>query len=263
MTQNLAWLGFMAAAAIGWWTMGEVGDGGLFVNGLGALHVLGGVLCAALVSYPVPYIRRAAASFLRLIVPRNQPAAEDVSPEILRLSGIARAQGGLLALQNEGREFAGGFLNRALLIAIAAGEERKVREILEADIRQTRIVEQENSNVFRSLGTLAPMFGLLGTLIGIIMVLRTMSDPTKIGPSMSLAITASLYGIAFANLFCIPVAGHIRARALEEARLKEAVMEGVIDLMKQESTYLLELKLGSYAPGAAKAELEPAAEGAP
>ncbi len=258
--ENLSVLGFVLAAILGGWTINSMGLGGVFFNTHGLVVVLGGVFCAALVNYPVSQFVRAAAVLRGLLLPVALPSLQEVSAEIMRLAQVAKTQGGILALQNEGREFAGGFLNRALIVAIAAHDQVKAREILESEIRQTRIVAQEDANFFRTLGTLAPMFGLLGTLLGIILVLRNMTDPIKVGPSMALAITASLYGIAFSNLFCIPIAGQIRTRAVQETRVQEAIVVGVLELMQPESLYLLELQLGSYsqqttpqlaAPGAA------------
>ena len=244
--ENLTWLGFIVAGSIGAFFVVQMGGFQNIWNWHGLVEVLGGVLCTAMINYPFSQLRRAATWMVWIFLPERLPSLDDVAAEILRLSNIAKSQGGLLALQNEGRTFARGWLNRAILVAIAAGEHQRTREILEADLRQTRTAQQEDANFFRTIGMLAPMFGLLGTLLGIIGVLRSISDPTKVGPAMSLAITASMYGIAFANMICIPIAGHIRMRTMHEARVMEAIMEGVLDLMRSESQYLLELRLGSY-----------------
>lgn len=246
MTGNAAWLGFLAAAALVVWSTVDTGLQGVIVNLHGLAMVVGGVACAALVNYPLSDIFRSAGAFLSVLRPPASPTPEQIAAEILRLGEIAHTQGGLLALQEEGKEFAGGFLNRAILVAVATGEDNKARDILDGDIRQGRIGQQEAANFFRTLGTLAPMFGLMGTLFGIIMVLRSMTDPTKVGASMAVAITASLYGIGLANFVCIPIAGNIRVRALRETQVREAIVDGVLEIMSMPSLYHLELRMASY-----------------
>ncbi len=243
---NLAWLGFLLSAALGVWAGRDLDLGKAMASVHGPSLVLGGVACAMLVNYPVHQIRRALGWVFKVLFPPRLPSPNEVAEEVLRLAALAKDQGGLLALQNESPDFAGGFLNRALLVAVAAGEAQKVREILEAEIVQDRLNAQEDSNFFRTMGTLAPMFGLLGTLFGIILVLRNIADPLKVGPAMAIAITSSLYGISFANVICIPIAGRIRAQYLMQSRVREIIVQGVLDLMRQESVYLLELRLKPY-----------------
>jgi chemotaxis protein MotA len=246
--QNLAPIGIILAALIITHEVRAFGDLSILWNPMGLAEVLGLVVCAALVNYPFSQLRRSALWLIRVLRKHPYPSEKDVAAELIRLAKIARTQGGLLAIQNEGRTFANGFLNRAILVAIASGEREKTREILEADIQQQKSVLVEEANVFRTVGTLAPMFGLLGTLLGIILVLRNIEDPAKVGPAMSLAITASLYGISLANLCCLPIAGHIRTRSIDEARIKELILEGTLDLMSGESAYLMELKFAAYLP---------------
>jgi len=246
MRGNVSWVGLLAGVVLLVWSTMSAGLQGTIVNAHSLVMVLGGVVCAALINYPLSEIIRALGSLFSIMLPSTLPSYEQIAAEMLRLAEIARAQGWMLALQNEGGGFAGGFLNRAILVAIAAGETKKARDILDGDIRQKRILQQESGNLFRTLGTLAPMFGLMGTLFGIIMVLRNMTDPTKVGAAMAVAITASLYGIALANLVFIPIAGNIRVRALQEAQVREAIVDGVLEMMDTPSLYVLELRMGSY-----------------
>ena len=96
------------------------------------------------------------------------------------------------------------------------------------------------------MGTLAPMFGLLGTLVGMLQVLNSMSEPARLGPAMALALSSAFLGIAIANWVCIPLAGQIRSQAMRETMLYEMIADCVIDISAKLPTFLIELRLSSY-----------------
>lgn len=249
MPQNLTWIGYAAVAAIIYWSMVDMElTGGVLINMHGIVLVLGGMVCSTLISFPTSILRSALSESLGVFLARRPLHGNVVAAEILRLGQLARRQGGLLALQNESPDFADGFLSRTVMVAIATNDEDKVRDIMETEVRDTLNRRQEAANVLRAGGILAPMFGLLGTLMGIILVLRTMEDPSKVGPAMATAITASLYGIGSANLFFIPLAGAIRSIALDELRIREMILEGVLEIMKSDSVYQLEMRMRAWAP---------------
>ena len=213
----------------------------------GVFVVLGGTLIAMLIGCPMRRILSALRGAASLFLSSRQPSAEEVVIEMSRLARRAQTEGGLLSLQGESRDFAGGFLNRAITVAIATGESHETRGILEAEIRQVRIRHQEDANLLRTLGTLSPMFGLLGTLLGMIQVLETISTPARVGPAMALALSSAFVGIAFANIVCIPVAGQMRLRAMRETMLLEMILEGVLDVAAGKPSALVELHLAGYA----------------
>ena len=93
---------------------------------------------------------------------------------------------------------------------------------------------------------LAPMFGLLGTLIGIVSVLRDLANPASVGASMAVAMTTAFYGISLANIFCVPVAGKLRSRNIEELQAKTMVAEGIVMMLRGTVPLVIERKLRSY-----------------
>ena len=90
------------------------------------------------------------------------------------------------------------------------------------------------------------MFGLLGTLIGIIGVLSDISNAERVGPAMAVAITSAFYGIFLANMVCVPVAGKIRSRIWMEVRMKAMILDGVLEIMKGSIPIVVERRLQSY-----------------
>jgi chemotaxis protein MotA len=212
----------------------------------GILVVIGGTSVAMLLNSPWRLLANTLGSVVSLFLPMGLPKEETIITEMARLARRAQTEGGLLSLQGESRDLAGGFLNRAINVAIATGESNEARRLLETEIRQLRIRRQEDGNLLRTMGTLSPMFGLLGTLLGMIRVLETVSTPDKVGPAMALALSSAFVGIAMANLVCVPLAGQIRLRAMNETMLLEMILEGVLDIAAGKPSSLVEMHMSSY-----------------
>lgn len=255
------WLGLVAAAGVLAWSLFQPGANTIF-DRHGLVIVLGGAAAAMLISTPAAHLISAVRTFLWILAPGRLPGSEETAAELLRLSRKARAEGGLLALRDESPDFAGGFLRRALNAAQSSGETAAAREIIELEIKRRRIQRTEDANVFRTLGTLGPMFGLLGTLVGMLRVLQSMSEPTKLGPAMGLALSSAFIGIGLANFLCIPVAGQIRLLSMRETGILEMILEGVLEIAANRPTYLVQLKLEALLgrPAAAAPAGEPARE---
>ena len=250
------WLGLLAAAAILSWSLLQTGAKNIMdIHGI--VVVLGGAAAAMLISTPAAQLFSAVRALFWVLSPARQPTPEEISAEILRLSRRAHAEGGLLALRGESAEFAGGFLQRAISAAAACGETDATRQILELEVRRRRIVRQEDANVFRTLGTLAPMFGLLGTLLGMLKVLTNMSDPSKLGPAMALALSSAFLGIAVANFMCVPLAGQIRMLAMRETQTLDMIIEGVLSIAMNQPTYQIQLKMSAYLAAPSGGAVEP------
>ncbi|MDD5658381.1 MAG: MotA/TolQ/ExbB proton channel family protein [Elusimicrobia bacterium] len=238
-------LGVLCAAGAGVYVGGVNGRSMLNLHGVGI--VLGGTAVAVLINAPWRQVLSAVTGTLALFSPRGVPEPGEIVARMALLARRAQSEGGLLSLQGEGGNFAGGFLERAVSVAIAAGESNETRRLLESEIRQMRLRRQEDANILRTMGTLSPMFGLLGTLLGMIRVLEQLSSPTKIGPAMALALSSAFIGIAFANLVCVPVSGQLRLRAILETLALEMIMERVLDIAAGKPPSLVELHLQGYA----------------
>jgi len=240
------WIGIFGGIGVLWWGILSTGVGGVFINSKGLIIVIMGTIFSSMMNSSFSELLSAWRALFKTFRAPEYPSIESAITEVVRLATRAKSEGGILALQGEKPEFAGGFLARALGIATKYSESREVRIILEEDIRQHRIRQTADENVFRTMGILFPMFGLLGTLIGIVGVLKNMSDPTAVGPAMALSITTAFYGIGAANLFCVPLAGKMRTRAMSEMLLYEVLMEGVLDILASRQPFQVESHLLAY-----------------
>ena len=239
-------VGFILGAAVMVWGAFSSGVADKILNSHGIVIVLGGTLAATLIN--TSYVRFAAGlkALIDIFSTPKIPTVEVAVRTLVGMAETAQKQGGIMALSNTDPAFAGGFLKRAVGVAMTSAESRETRDILEEEIRRRRLDVQEDSNLYRTAGVLSPMFGLIGTLFGIIQTLSNISDPTAIGRSMAVAITSALFGIGFSNMFCVPVANKIRLRAMEETLILQLILEGVMDIMAGKTPHLVEIHLRGY-----------------
>jgi chemotaxis protein MotA len=210
------------------------------------LLVIGGTLIATMINTPKKYFLKAIKAFSLVFISGEY---EDIYPainHIVELSEKAR-KNGLKTLKEADENIANGFLKRACDAVVEYGDQNFVKNILEKEINQSFEELNEVSNVYRTMSLLSPMFGLIGTLIGIIGVLKDLSNPAAVGPAMAIAITSAFYGILLSNLLFVPVAGKIRAKAIMRLKLKEMILEGVLEIMKGSIPLMIERRMKTYA----------------
>jgi len=218
-----------------------------FLNLHGFTIVVAGTLLATTTHCSRSELAAVARAFGSLFVAPKHKTPEELIPVLVSISRRARERG-MRAIENAGAEVDdGGFMTRALDIAIACGEHAAALVALEREINSVRSRHREVVNIIRTMGTLSPMFGLLGTLLGIVGVLSNLTDIAKVGPAMAVAISSAFYGIGFSNMLCLPAAGKLRSRSLAEMLAREVTMVGVLDIVyKQRAPMVLEMVLQSY-----------------
>jgi len=215
------------------------------INMHGVVVVMGGTLVATLMSTPLKYIMRAVSGLGWMFRESDEAAPEKLIPVLVNLAEQSRMRG-LTALKEADTRAANGFLSRAATAALEYNDYNFVRQVLEQEINQGVDDMNEVANVYRTMSVMAPMFGLLGTLIGIIGVLKDLANPESVGPAMAVAITSAFYGIFFANMVCVPIAGKMRAKVWMEVRMKSMILEGVLEIMKGSMPLVVERRLQAY-----------------
>ncbi len=239
-------IGFLLGIAVVAWGTFSAGVADKIINAHGIIIVLGGTLAATVVNTSYKRFVAGVKAFFEIFASPRMPTVDEAVRTLVTMAETAQKQGGIMALSNTDPAFAGGFLKRAVGVAMISAQSNETRAILEEEIRRRRLDVQENSNLYRTMGVLSPMFGLIGTLFGIIQTLSNISDPTAIGRSMAVAITSALVGIGFSNMFCVPVANKIRLRAVEETLVLQLILEGVLDIMGGKTPHLIEMHLRGY-----------------
>lgn len=232
---------------IGAVVLGNVAEGGTtahLIQLAAAIIVFGGTLGAVLLSFSLKELKFAINS-LRLIFFNKKLSYEDTISKILDLLIIARRKG-LLALQNEIENIQDPFLRRGITYIIDGLSGDLIREALEREILAYEDMMKRASKVFEAAGGYAPTIGIIGAILGLIHVLKNVTDPTKIGVGIATAFVATIYGVGSANLLFIPISKRIMNKIEEEIILMELMIEGILGIEAGMNPYYLRAKLESF-----------------
>ncbi len=242
-------LGFIAGVAVAAFAMiaGLISTGidlRYFVHPTGALIVLGGTLGVTLITTPPRALQNSARRSWALLFasPVDREALID---EIVQYARITRRDG-LLALERIAPQCSTAFLRNALLLALDVKDRTELQAALEIDLRSRERQGDADAKALEVAGGFAPTIGILGTTLGLIEILRQFSNLQAVGYGIGTAFVSTIYGLALANLFLLPIAHRIRARVAENFEVQELMMEGVLYLVDQVHPALIRLKLKSF-----------------
>ncbi len=208
--------------------------------------VLGGAVLTTVMSSPEARLQQVRGMLRSAFYVQTRPV-EDVIVTLVALAEIARRQG-LLALDRPVAGLRDGFIKRAIHMAIDGYEPGSIRATLQAELESIDLRHRENWSMLESVGRSAPTFGMMGTLIGLVVMLGKMDDPSKIGPGMAVALLTTLYGLVIANVFCLPLARKLSHRNSEELLAKTVAVEGVLAIQAGEHPRVLAHRLEAYLP---------------
>lgn len=215
-----------------------------FLSLEGLALVLGGTVFSTMIQFSLADIRNAVrAARSSLFQGEESPAGRIQS--LVMLSRRVK-ESGVLVLEDEASRTEDGFFRLGLQLTVDSQHADDIARILQTEMRTANDQAWRSVQVFETMGNFAPAMGLIGTLIGLIQMLGSLQDAATIGPAMSLALVATLYGSVAANLFFFPIAGKLRVTAQEREQTKEVTIEGLLSIARQESPIMLEQRLQSF-----------------
>jgi len=174
--------------------------------------------------------------------------------EKARREGLISLEADLEGLENE-------FMKDGLRAAVDGTDPEEIRKILEIKMELFEEEEGKWSGVLNTWGSLAPAFGMIGTLIGLVLMLKTLNDPTTIGPKMAIALITTLYGALVANIFALPIAEKIGRRTKAQINMLRMITEGILSIVSGENPRLMEEKLKAFLSPNDKKKYESEKEG--
>ncbi|MEJ2158488.1 MAG: MotA/TolQ/ExbB proton channel family protein [Desulfobacteraceae bacterium] len=210
-----------------------------FINVPSLLVVLGGTVAVTFIRFKMADVIGSIGVALKAFLFKLQNP-EDIINEMVEYTRIAKKEG-LIALEKESPTDP--FSAKALRYLSDGYDEGLIEDMLSKDIRLTIQRHETGQQVFKSAGDAAPAFGMIGTLIGLVQMLSSMSDPASIGPSMAIALLTTLYGAVAANLVCIPIADKLSLNSEKEKLTKTIIVEGAIAINRGVSPMVLEESL--------------------
>lgn len=207
--------------------------------------VFGGSLSALLVAYKMERFK-AVLNGIKMVyqLPKEYNFMKLIS-NILTLSEAARKEG-LLALESRIAGIDEPFLARLMQLVIDSVEPNLINEVIETEIASTSQRHADIKDALDFLASITPAFGMIGTIIGLVNLLKDLSDPSTIGPNMSIALITTFYGTIVANLFIMPFAKKLEERAAAEDMYNEIIGRGVILIASGTNPRIVQEKLLSY-----------------
>ena len=229
-------LGLVAGAVVvcGLILMG--GDLRSFVDTHAAIVIFGGSFAATLIRFPLSSILHGIPMGMKYVFTMRRMTQRQLVDEIARLAEIAR-KAGPLGLEKE--EVPDEFLAVGVRYVADGYDADFIRETMERD-RETFLMHlDEGQKIYRAIGDCAPAFGMVGTLIGMVQMFANMTDPSKLGPFMAVALLATLYGALVANILCLPIADKLHLKLADEEVNRTLIIDGVMMLRESKSPQIV------------------------
>lgn len=206
--------------------------------------IVGSLMCMMTMAGSIGEFVASLKSFLLTIKASESNEGETIR-KIIDLANVARKEG-LLQLEETAADIDDEFLKKGIMLIVDGTDQELVSSILETELN---CIEQRHNKMisfWENLAAMGPAWGMIGTLIGLINMLKLLDDPSSIGPNMAVALITTLYGSLIANWIGIPVATKLRKKNREEIMMKEVVCEGILSIQAGENPRVIEEKLKSF-----------------
>jgi chemotaxis protein MotA len=220
---------------------------GQFIDPPAAIMVLGGGLCVVLTSVPLKVFAQLPRIIKKLCFNRGDHLRELIA-EIVSLSEVARKDG-LLALEAHVKEIKDPTLVLGIQMSVDGTRPEVIEHVIRKQIEGDESRHHVEKKMFEIMGRCGPAFGMIATLLGLILMLGNLDDPESIGPSMAMALVGTLYGAAMANMVCMPLAEKLAYLGHHEIVAKEAILDGVLSIQAGDNPRVVEQKLSTYLHG--------------
>jgi chemotaxis protein MotA len=217
----------------------------IFLNLPGFLIVIGGTFAATLIKFPLSGMFVAFTVGIKAAFVNEHDNPRELIDLSIRLTKRAR-KSGLLSLEKI--KVANSFFKKGVQLCVDGRDAEFIRKMLTKEMDMAIMRQEVGEKVFAAIGDSAPAFGMFGTLVGLVQMLSTMSDPTSIGRAMAVALLTTLYGVLIAHLIALPISEKLRAKSVLERENRMLIIEGIVQIQeRQNPTVLVEL-LEAYLP---------------
>ncbi len=227
-----------------------------FIDAPSVMVVVGGAIAAALISFPLPNFLGVFGVVLKTVFWKVD-TYDSLIKQIVSLSETARKDG-LLALEGKVAEIDNDFIKRGIQMAIDGTRPEVMEDILRTEFDAVATRHRDGKGLMDCMGRFAPAFGMIGTLMGLVIMLGDMSDPSKIGAGMAVALLTTMYGaIAFtAKVFAL--AEKLGFISKKELLTMDIIIRGVMAIQSGENPRVIEQKLNTFIPPKQRAKDEAA-----
>ena len=222
---------------------GIIGD---YVNMASIFIVFGGVIASTIVSYPMDALKNLGKLIGNAFKLKKVDFQADIE-NIVKIANVARREG-ILALEETVSEMNDPFMQKGIMLIIDGSDPELVKSVLETELVFIKDRHSSGQAILLQMSSFSPAYGMIGTLVGLINMLRKLDDPSTLGPSMAVALVTTFYGVVLANLLFTPFAKKLAAQSADECLRKEMVLEGILSIQDGENPRIIREKLNAFLP---------------
>ncbi len=225
---------------------------GAFISVSSAMIVVGGAIASTMMVFPLKHFL-GFGKVLKNAYFHKDESIKDLIDDLVGYAEIARRDG-ILSLENATRDARDPFIVKGIQMAVDGTDPDLIEQIMESELEAISDRHNGGKAIFDGFGRYAPAFGMIGTLVGLVIMLMNMDDPSAIGPGMAVALLTTLYGSMFANMFALPIADKLGVRNEEELMRKMIVLRGVMSIQSGDNPRIVEQKLKTFLPPSQRGE---------
>lgn len=242
--------GILGTWALLVWALLSGGDVTYYVDYASLILVLGCTFTISFFVSPAGTMKNIIPVIKKAIFPERH-SLEKIILDMVHYAEIAR-RNGILSLESVTKDIEDKFVVRGLQMAIDGTDPELIEQVLNNEVDNLAERHEANKGLFDAMGKYSPAFGMIGTLVGLVVMLKNMDDPSAIGPGMAVAILTTLYGAIIANCMALPMSDRLAKRSGEEVLAKTIIIKGILSIQSGDNPRVVEQKLRSYLPPSAR-----------
>lgn len=232
------------------WALFASGDATIFWDRASFILVVGGTLTTLCLAFPMRHVL-GIGRVINKALASERLSIERLIEEMVHYAEIARRDG-ILALEALTKDIADPFIVRGLQMAVDGTDPELIEQIMHTELDNLASRHDTGRAMIETLGKYAPAFGMIGTLVGLVIMLAHMDQPEKIAPGMAVALLTTLYGAVIANALMLPLADRLARRSAEELLYKTVIIRGVMAIQSGDNPRIVEQKLRTFLPPGAR-----------
>jgi len=239
-------IGFLGTWILLMWALFGSGDVTMFFDRNSLILVVGMTSTVIFLAFPISDVKR-LIGVIRRAVFCSAPSTGKLIEDMVSYAEIARRDG-ILSLENTTKDIEDEFIVRGIQMAVDGTDPELIEQVMTSDLENLADRHDLGKSLLDSIGKYAPAFGMIGTLVGLVIMLSNMDDPAAIGPGMAVALLTTMYGAVIANAAALPLADRLARRSAEEVLYRTIIIKGVMSIQSGDNPRIVEQKLRTFLP---------------
>lgn len=245
--------GILGTWALVLWAMMSGGDLGIFVDVPSIIMVIGGTFTIIFLCFPVANVK-GFVNIVKCAFITDEKSIQKLIEDMVSFAEIARRDG-ILSLEGVTKDIDDPFIVGGIQMAVDGTDPELIEQIMQTELDNVEDRHAAGKGMLDAIGKYGPAFGMIGTLVGLVIMLQNMGDPSKLGPGMAVALITTFYGALLANAFALPLSDRLAFRSGQEILYKTIIIKGVMAIQSGDNPRIVEQKLKTYLPPAQAAAM--------